>query len=136
MIPETIYKNLHLIGVFMILVALGGFIVQQLQPTTPERVWRRPIAITRNWYGTGARGRVWDAGASTYLLAMARMGDRQDYHLARLWHPCRPDRARACPSQTIMVEHHRTGGDCRLSGPQQALLTAGHGPRIPLSRDG
>ncbi|HEX9869060.1 MAG TPA: hypothetical protein VGC99_10765 [Candidatus Tectomicrobia bacterium] len=46
MIPETIYKNLHLIGVFMILVALGGFIVQQLQPTTPERVWRRPIAIT------------------------------------------------------------------------------------------
>jgi hypothetical protein len=46
MIPETIYKNLHLIGVFMILVALGGFIVQQIHATTPERVWRRSIAIT------------------------------------------------------------------------------------------
>jgi uncharacterized membrane protein SirB2 len=46
MIPETIYKNLHLIGVFMILVALGGFIVQQIHVTTPERVWRRSIAIT------------------------------------------------------------------------------------------
>ncbi len=34
MIPETIYKNLHLIGVFMILVALGGFIAQQIQGTT------------------------------------------------------------------------------------------------------
>jgi hypothetical protein len=46
MIPETIYKNLHLIGVFMILVALGGFIAQQVQVTTPERMWRRSIAIT------------------------------------------------------------------------------------------
>jgi hypothetical protein len=44
--PLLVYKNLHLIGVFMILVALGGFIVQQRQSTTPERVWRRPIAIT------------------------------------------------------------------------------------------
>jgi uncharacterized protein with PQ loop repeat len=46
MIPEIIYKNLHLIGVFMILVALGGFIAQQIQGTTPGRVWRRPIVIT------------------------------------------------------------------------------------------
>jgi len=46
MIPETIYKNLHLIGVFMILVALGGFIAQQVQVTAPGRMWRRPIAIT------------------------------------------------------------------------------------------
>ena len=46
MIPVTIYKNLHLLGVFMILVALGGFIVQQIHTTAPERVWRRPIAIT------------------------------------------------------------------------------------------
>jgi hypothetical protein len=46
MLPETIYKNLHLIGVFMILVALGGFIAQQVQVGASERVWRRPIAIT------------------------------------------------------------------------------------------
>ena len=46
MIPETIYKNLHLIGVFMILVALGGFIAQQVQLAAPGRTWRRPIAIT------------------------------------------------------------------------------------------
>jgi len=46
MLPETIYKNLHLIGVFMILVALGGFIAQQVQVAASERGWRRPIAIT------------------------------------------------------------------------------------------
>ena len=46
MIPVTIYKNLHLIGVFMILVALGGLILQQIQATTREQVWRRPVAIT------------------------------------------------------------------------------------------
>ena len=46
MIPVTIYKNLHLIGVFMILVALGGLILQQIQATTREQVWRRSVAIT------------------------------------------------------------------------------------------
>jgi hypothetical protein len=47
MVPLLIYKNLHLIGVFMILVALGGVIVQQIHAiTAPERVWRRSVAIT------------------------------------------------------------------------------------------
>jgi hypothetical protein len=46
MIPLLVYKNLHLLGVFMILVALGGFILQQMQFTTREPVWRKPVAIT------------------------------------------------------------------------------------------
>jgi uncharacterized membrane protein SirB2 len=46
MIPLLIYKNLHLLGVFMILVALGGLILQQIQATTREPVWRKPVAIT------------------------------------------------------------------------------------------
>jgi hypothetical protein len=46
MIPLLIYKNLHLLGVFMILVALGGLILQQIQATTREQAWRRPVAIT------------------------------------------------------------------------------------------
>jgi hypothetical protein len=46
MIPETIYKNLHLIGVFMILVALGGIILQQINAAPRGQVWRRPMAIT------------------------------------------------------------------------------------------
>ena len=46
MISLLVYKNLHLLGVFMILVALGGLIVQHMQATTRERVWRKPVAIT------------------------------------------------------------------------------------------
>jgi hypothetical protein len=46
MIPLVVYKNLHLIGVFMILVALGGLILQQINAGAREQVWRRPVAIT------------------------------------------------------------------------------------------
>jgi hypothetical protein len=46
MISLLIYKNLHLLGVFMILVALGGLILQQIQATTRDQVWRKPVAIT------------------------------------------------------------------------------------------
>jgi FtsH-binding integral membrane protein len=41
-----LYKNLHLIGVFMIFVALGGLILHQINAATREQVWRRPVAIT------------------------------------------------------------------------------------------
>ena len=46
MISLVIYKNLHLIGVFMILMALGGLILQQIQASTRDQVWRKPVAIT------------------------------------------------------------------------------------------
>ena len=46
MISLLVYKNLHLLGVFMILVALGGLILQRMQATTREQVWRKPVAIT------------------------------------------------------------------------------------------
>jgi hypothetical protein len=47
MIPLLIYKNLQLIGVFMILVALGGLILQQIQAATREQVGRKPVTITQ-----------------------------------------------------------------------------------------
>jgi hypothetical protein len=46
MISVVIYKNLHLIGVFMILVALGGLILHQINVGSREHVWRKPVAIT------------------------------------------------------------------------------------------
>ncbi|HSF32973.1 MAG TPA: hypothetical protein VLK82_21185 [Candidatus Tectomicrobia bacterium] len=46
MIAILVYKNLHLIGVFMILVALGGVILQQIQAAPRQHTWRRPVAIT------------------------------------------------------------------------------------------
>jgi hypothetical protein len=46
MIPILVYKNLHLIGVFMILTALGGVILQQMSAATREQTWRRPVAVT------------------------------------------------------------------------------------------
>jgi hypothetical protein len=46
MIPLVVYKNLHLIGVFMILMALGGLILHQMNAGAREQVWRRPVAIT------------------------------------------------------------------------------------------
>ena len=46
MIPLLVYKNLHLIGVFMILVALGRVILQQINAATREQVWRKPVAVT------------------------------------------------------------------------------------------
>jgi hypothetical protein len=46
MIPLLVYKNLHLLGVLMIFVALGGLILQQIQATTRVQVWRKPVAVT------------------------------------------------------------------------------------------
>jgi hypothetical protein len=46
MIPLVVYKNLHLLGVFMILMALGGLIIHQINAGTRQQVWRKPVAIT------------------------------------------------------------------------------------------
>jgi hypothetical protein len=45
MISYAIYKNMHFLGIFMILVAMGGLILQQINTRTREQVWRRPVAI-------------------------------------------------------------------------------------------
>lgn len=41
-----VYKNIHLLGVFMILVALGGLILHRINGGTREHAWRKPVAIT------------------------------------------------------------------------------------------
>ena len=46
MIPYLVYKNIHLIGVFMILMALGGLLLHCITGGTQEHSWRRPVAIT------------------------------------------------------------------------------------------
>jgi hypothetical protein len=46
MISILVYKNLHLIGAFMILMALGGAILQQIHAVPRAQTWRRPLAIT------------------------------------------------------------------------------------------
>jgi hypothetical protein len=46
MISLEIYKNIHLLGIFMILLAMGGLILQQINASTREQGWRRPVAIT------------------------------------------------------------------------------------------
>ena len=40
------YKNMHLLGVFMLLVALGGLMLHQINAATRENIWRKPVAIT------------------------------------------------------------------------------------------
>ena len=133
MIPLLIYKNLHLLGVFMILVALGGLILQQIQATTREQVWRKPVAITHGigmvlalvgGFGMLARLGIfwpwpgWVIGKIIIWLVLGVL-------VALI--------GRApCSGQAIMVDHHRAGGPCRLSCPQQALLSVGDGPLLPL----
>jgi hypothetical protein len=46
MIPYLVYKNIHLIGVFMILMAVGGLLLHCITGGTQEHSWRRPVAIT------------------------------------------------------------------------------------------
>jgi len=46
MLSLLFYKNLHLLGVFMLFIALGGVILHQINATARENIWRKPVAIT------------------------------------------------------------------------------------------
>jgi uncharacterized membrane protein SirB2 len=46
MLSLLVYKNLHLIGVFMVLMALGGLTLHRINGGTREHSWRKPVAIT------------------------------------------------------------------------------------------
>jgi hypothetical protein len=46
MIPEAVYKNIHLVGVFMVLMALGGLLLHRINGGTQQHAWRKPVAIT------------------------------------------------------------------------------------------
>lgn len=46
MLSLVFYKNLHLLGAFMLFIALGGLILHQINATAHENVWRKPVAIT------------------------------------------------------------------------------------------
>ena len=46
MISPLVYKNIHLLGVFMILMALGGLILHRINGGIREHAWRKPVAVT------------------------------------------------------------------------------------------
>ena len=46
MIPFVVYKNIHLIGVFMVLMALGGLLLHSITGGTKEHLWRKPVGVT------------------------------------------------------------------------------------------
>ena len=46
MISVAVYKNIHLIGVFMVLMALGGLLVHRINGGTQDHAWRKPVAMT------------------------------------------------------------------------------------------
>lgn len=46
MIPFPVYKNIHFIGIFMVLLALGGLLLHSIIGGTRVHPWRKPIAIT------------------------------------------------------------------------------------------
>ncbi len=46
MIPIPVYKNIHFIGIFMVLMALGGLLLHVINGGTKDHAWRKSIAIT------------------------------------------------------------------------------------------
>ena len=46
MLAVSVYKNIHLLGVFMVLMALGGVILHHILGGAREHAWRKPVAIT------------------------------------------------------------------------------------------
>jgi hypothetical protein len=46
MLAVAVYKNMHLLGVFMVLVALGGVLLHHILGGARDHSWRKPVAIT------------------------------------------------------------------------------------------
>ena len=46
MIPFAVYKNIHLIGMMMVFLALGGLLLHRINGGTQDHAWRKPVAIT------------------------------------------------------------------------------------------
>lgn len=46
MISYSVYKIIHLLGVFMIFLSLGGLATHAANGGAKEHAWRKPIAIT------------------------------------------------------------------------------------------
>ena len=46
MLSFFVYKNIHLIGVFMVVMALGGLTLHHINGGSQEHSWRKPVAIT------------------------------------------------------------------------------------------
>ncbi len=46
MIPYSVYKVVHLVGVLMVFLSLGGVTMHAITGGTKNNVWRKPVAIT------------------------------------------------------------------------------------------
>jgi hypothetical protein len=42
----AVYRNIHLLGIFMVLMALGGVFLHHILGGTRDHAWRKPVAIT------------------------------------------------------------------------------------------
>lgn len=46
MIPYAVYKVMHLIGAFMVLLSIGGLTMHVINGGTRDNPWRKQVAIT------------------------------------------------------------------------------------------
>jgi hypothetical protein len=46
MIPQLVYKNIHLVGIFMVILAVGGVLLHRITGGSQHHPWRKPVAIT------------------------------------------------------------------------------------------
>lgn len=46
MISYSIYKVMHLTGILMVFLSLGGLVMHAINKGTNDHLWRKPVAIT------------------------------------------------------------------------------------------
>ena len=115
MLAVSVYKNIHLLGVFMVLMALGGVILHHILGGARQHAWRKPVAIT---HGIGLLLVL--LGALACWLALVSTGPGlvgclSSSYLGGLW---RLERCRGPQydiGATPVVGHHYSGRVGRLS---------------------
>ena len=96
MIPHLVYKNIHLVGIFMVILALGGVLEGFLFGVEPQ--------------------------SPTVLGLVAGVDYSQDYYLGRLGSSHHRGFSQPHPGQASLVDYYCSRGSCGLYGWQQAFL--------------
>ena len=116
MLAASVYKNIHLLGVFMVLMALGGVILHHILGGARASCLAQACRHhARHRACARAPGGLWHVGSPWYPLAMAWLGARQARYLGGLW---RLERCRGPQydiGTTPVVGQHYSGRVGRLS---------------------